>query len=241
MNQRFTRVLWLTLWWANAVCAAAPPCVEEVERAQHTLSEIFSKWPLHASGDPLDAAVQSLTLRLATRADIAERRHWRVHVIRDSKTNAFSIGDGHIFVTEGMLRFVASEAELMTLLAHEFAHHIAQHFCTPPPRGILHRMFGPDEDSTRHRVGSLTALIDPAKEQQADRMAVSILEHAGYDPRAALSLATRMTAEGVVSDFQHGGRIAALRDLLAERRAPIAAPEPSGLFLQMKNALGRAP
>ena len=104
------------------------PCRAEVRRASDMLSKIFSQWPLRPKGDPVDRELQAITCQLALQSGKQQHRQWRTHVLCDSRLNAFLIGDGHIFVTEGMLRLVDSEAELAALRSHEFAQQVAGHF-----------------------------------------------------------------------------------------------------------------
>lgn len=44
------------------------------------------------------------------------------HVVDQSDANIFSLSDGFVFVTRGLLVLVANEAELANLIAHELAH-----------------------------------------------------------------------------------------------------------------------
>jgi beta-barrel assembly-enhancing protease len=227
----------MTLVAASPACVAADQCQAESRRASATLSRIFREWPLHPSGDPLDAAVKRLADDLAARSGESRSRRWRTHVVRDRNLNAFSIGDGHIFITEGMLGFVRNEGELAALLAHEFGHHLAGHFCSSRRRGL----FGNKQDDAqaRKQVGSLTALVDPEREREADLHAVRILDSAGYDPRVAIELALRMARNGGSgAHFQYAHRIEALNELLATRPAQTTPSAPDSIdFENLKQAL----
>jgi predicted Zn-dependent protease len=220
---------------------AEPPCQAEVLRANTTLSRIFREWPLHPSGDGVAGPVQRLTDELAARSGESSSRRWRTHIVRDRNLNAFSVGDGHIFITEGMLSFVRNEGELAALLAHEFGHHLAGHFCEERRRrGFFGNIFGgrDRETAARKQVGSLTALIDPEKERAADMIAVRVLDRAGYDPRAAIELAMRMARNGSGAHFQYEHRIEALNDLLVTRPARTTpTPPDSSTFVELKQAL----
>ena len=66
----------------------------------------------------------------------------------------------------------------------------------------------------RQGVGSLTQVIDIAKELEADRLAVQILDRAGYDPRAVLTMAKRLPAGDSFHHLRDQRRIRALEDLL---------------------------
>ncbi|MGH8595564.1 MAG: M48 family metallopeptidase, partial [Gammaproteobacteria bacterium] len=211
------------------------PCAAEVKRANDTLSKIFRQWPLRATGESVTQSAQAVANQLALRAGEQTHRRWRIHVIRDSKLNAFSIGDGHVFVTEGMLRFVASEDELAAVLAHEFAHHVAGHFCQSRG-GFLKHLFN-GSDRTVATVGTLSASIDPTKEREADRIGAIIMERGGYNPRAAVLLAARMAGTGTPAHFQYGQRIEALQAQLADKPPASWDAETSAAFTRMKTAL----
>jgi len=213
-------------------------CPDEVARARDTLSTIFIQWPLRPSGDPVAKDLQTITSELALRSGEQHHRQWRTHVLRDSKLNAFSIGDGHIFVTEGILRFVDSEAELAALLSHEFAHHIAGHFCQEKKKaGLLTHLFGGGDNHQQHQVGTLSASVDPDKERDADRIGAVILERGGFNPRNAVLLAARMSTTGTPAHFHYGQRIEAMQTFLANRPSANWYAKDSAAFLDMKAKL----
>ena len=218
-------------------------CSAEIERARDSLAKIFQEWPLRPSADAASQALDTITSSFAERAGEQAHRRWRTHIVRDSKLNAFSIGDGHVFVTEGMLRFVASEAELAALLAHEFAHHIAGHFCRQTrSAGFFRNFFSADDyGSSTSQVGELIASVDPEKEREADRIGAVILERGGYNPRVAIVLAARMAAAGVPAHFDYSQRIDALQEFIVGRAQTKWIELNSAAFERMKNALGSPP
>jgi len=231
----------LSLCLASPAWTQAERCAAEVQRAAATLGQIYRQWPLRPTSDRVVQGAQYVAARLS-RNETSSGRQWRVHVVRDAKLNAFSIGDGHVFLTEGMLRFVANEGELAAVIAHEFGHHLAGHFCASSRRrGFLGGLFGggKEDGATRSRVGTLTAVVDPEKEREADRIAVVVLDRAGYDPHRALQLAMRVARSGSSAHFQYGHRIEALQALLAGRPPDPFAQADSGEFLEMKRTLWR--
>ncbi len=217
-------------------------CDAEVRRAGDTLSKIFRQWPLRPSGEPVDRALQTITTQLALLAGEQDHRRWRTHVLRDSSLNAFSVGDGHIFVTEGMLRFVNNEAELAALLTHEFAHHVAGHFCLKPRRaGLVRHLFGGGDVPQGSKVGELSASMDSEKEREADRIGLVMLGRGGYDPRSAVQLAARMSTSGTPTHFQYEQRIEALQRLLVDKPSAKGNSPDTPAFVQMKSALRDQP
>lgn len=233
---RVALVLAALLPQAAAAEIVLQACDAEVQRAGATLAKIFRQWPLRPTGDAVNKALQTITTELALRSGEQHHRQWRTHVLRDSKMNAFSIGDGHIFVTEGMLRFVASEAELAALVSHEFAHHVAGHFCQRPRKGgLVRHLFGGEQQESP--VGELSASMDPDKEREADRIGTVMLARGGYNPRVAVLLAARISASGTPAHFQFDERIEALQKLLADRPQVNGNARESAAFTAMKDIL----
>lgn len=198
----------LAALWLCGGCAPraarGDDAAHERERAAATARRIELEWPLAGSG-PITNYIQSLGAALGRASGGTERR-WRFTVVRDLSTNAFAVGDGRIYVTEGVVTACQNEAEVAAILAHEMGHEIAGHLRPDASRAAASASFG-----------SVMLPLEPAKEKEADRLSLSLLERAGYDPRAALSIASRL-ASGDDRGAHHFGdaeRVAQLRDLLA--------------------------
>ena len=184
--------------------AQADACPEEKRRSVTIRERIEREWPLRET-DPVVQYIRGFGRRLAERAGIGRAASWRFEVVRDYSVNAFSIGDGLIYLTEGAILIAADEPELAAILAHEMGHQLAGHFCTGPipieeRKPWWEILLSPAEPalsgaSARRdaNFGSLRRGIDPAKEREADRLAADILRAADYDPMAR-SAATGMTS-----------------------------------------------
>ncbi len=214
----------LSFWLAAsaAQAEAAGFCEGERERARTNAERIEREWPLRGSGEGISLYTQSLVERLAEKS----RRHdiaWRVAVVRNRAPNAFAAGGGYLYLTDGALVFSASESELAAILAHEMGHQLSGHFCPRERPGFFRWLFGQTGDSDEvpatnvqsRDLGSLTLVVDLAKEQEADRQAVGILREAGYDPRAMLDVAKRLPSGGRPSHLQDPRRIRSLEAALA--------------------------
>lgn len=181
-----------------ASAAAAVPCPEQQAAIDASLQRIYNEWPLRASSDHPSRYVQNLASRLAADSGRPELMHWKVALVRNLAPNAFSIGNGYAFVTDGALRFVLNESELAAILAHELGHELAGHFCAPKTTtgsgGLFDLFSRPEPEPNRIGVGSLTQVIDPSKEREADDIALSLLWSAGFNPRALLDMALRLPA-----------------------------------------------
>ncbi|MGR8998494.1 MAG: M48 family metallopeptidase [Gammaproteobacteria bacterium] len=175
-------------------------CASEQQTAQASLQQIENEWPMRGSGDALSQYVQKLGFRLAYFSIYGRNIPWRFFVVRNLAPNAFSIGGGYVFITDGAVNFVQNESELASILAHELGHELAGHFCgasdLSDSRGLFDIFSNPVTQQHQVGIGSMTLAIDPVKEQQADQIAISILQAGGYDPRAMLDAARRMHSGG---------------------------------------------
>jgi predicted Zn-dependent protease len=243
--------VWLRgVWWlaAGTVGAlgwpiAGSPCDEQ--GAEAIVRRVQEEWPVRASGDPIAAYVQGLGIRLARAAPSAPGqvpRRWWFHVIRDRSVYAFAVGDGHVFVTDGVILFARDESDLAAVLGHEMGHELAGHLCAGPPPTLWERlvdMFGGglrEKDGARHvAIGSLTQVIDPAKEREADRISLRLLSNAGFDPHAMLGVARRLPRADEAGHLADPQRVSALQQLL--RRIPPVEAESSKGFLRVRAAL----
>ena len=169
---------------AGTAVRDASACPGERERARRLAAELNETWPIR-NNDPVTALVRDLGERVAKAAPRLPYP-WRFTVVRHRTANAFSIGEGRIYVHDGSIRQVRSESELAALIAHEMSHQLRGHFCPQSPRA------GAPANSKQHKVGSVYQRIDPAKEIEADKTALEMLDIAGFDPHATLRMARRV-------------------------------------------------
>jgi predicted Zn-dependent protease len=92
----------------------------EVEIAAQGMESIRRDLPVLAN-----PAVRSYVRRVGERIVAASDRPditWTFEVIDDDQMNAFTIGDGKVFVYKGLLTRLENEAQLAGVMAHEIAH-----------------------------------------------------------------------------------------------------------------------
>jgi beta-barrel assembly-enhancing protease len=217
-------------------------CPSEQQRARTLAGHIAQEWPIRGSGDYVSRYVQSLGDRLAARAAKARPGQWHFVVLRDRSANAFSIGDGRVYVTEGALLFARDESEMAAILAHEIGHQIAGHFCPPPPSSgsalgdLRERLFSKRQnDRVEMEIGSLVQVIDEQKEREADSHAVQVLTDAGYDARAMLRVARRLAGSAGIGHWHDGRRVQALERLVADSHSRYVHSPAE--FLRVRRAL----
>lgn len=133
--------------------------------------------------------------RYTTRKNI----DYDIHVLKDKRSlNAFSIAGGHLYITEKMLDWVESEAELAFILAHEIAHVDHKHSVGKVQKMIL------SKELSRHFLGEeytniaanlsllLTAPFGQIDEYEADRQGAVLALKAGYNPRDGMRFFEKM-------------------------------------------------
>lgn len=117
---------------------------------------------------------------------------WHFGVIESNDINAFAAPGGYIFLTRGLYRMLASEAELAGVLAHEIGHVIRQHHLKILQQSRLLDLGGKllaketgDSSAVQKLIGSgaevVARALDKSAELEADRIAVVLSTRAGYD------------------------------------------------------------
>jgi predicted Zn-dependent protease len=191
----------VALWVGCAQSTSvAGDCQHERARARNVARKISEEWPLR-SADYVADLVQAVVGRLAA---VEQQRSWKLVVFRSRNAEAYSIGDGRIYVSDGAVRACETESELAAILAHEMAHQILGHFCEAGGGG-----------RGRSSVGSISLSIDPSKELAADRFGLDLMARGGYDPRAALSIVRRVQSGTPRGHLDEMGRVVRLEGLLA--------------------------
>jgi predicted Zn-dependent protease len=107
-----------------------------------------------------------------------------VNLLDSDRVNAAAGADGRILVTRGLLALARSEAEIASVLAHEVGHVVAGHV----------RLRAERSSETGVAGAASQAAFDRAQELEADRIGISGMARAGYDPAAAVAFLARLDA-----------------------------------------------
>jgi predicted Zn-dependent protease len=118
-------------------------------------------------------------------------------VLADPRTvNAFALPGGPIFITEGLLRLLRSEAEVAGVLGHEIGHvlarHSAEHLAKQQlTQGLIGAVIVGSGDYSAGQMAQVVGSLVNMKygredELEADTLGVRIMAEGGYDPRALL-------------------------------------------------------
>lgn len=163
-----------------------------------------------------NAAYQRTAGQVAARLLTASGRkpsEWEVVVFASQEVNAFALPNKKIGVYEGMMKLVAGEAELAAVMGHEIGHvdknHAAERVNSQAATEIGLQLAGaalgatsgtdPQAISALLGLGAQYGLLLPYsrnQELEADRLGLTSMAKAGYDPRAAIALWQKMQAQG---------------------------------------------
>jgi predicted Zn-dependent protease len=113
----------------------------------------------------------------------AEAPRPRVAVTRSTERNAGAFSDGLVLISTGFLAALADEAQAAAAFSHEVAHFLAR-----DPLSALH--------SRRQSASTVTRMtLSRAREEEADRLGLELMERAGYDPHGMIEMLTLLGSE----------------------------------------------
>ena len=143
-------------------------------------------------------------------ASVAERNdyHWEFRLISSANQNAFCLPGGKVAIYEGILPVCEDEAGLAVVMSHEIAHALARHggermsqnLAVDSAKIIAEKLAGRFAANRKeilmqaYGVGSKYGVLLPysrRQESEADRIGLTLMAKAGYDPSAAPGFWTR--------------------------------------------------
>jgi len=178
----------------------------EAKLGEEAFAEIKAKSKI--SQDPqANAMVQRVAQRIA--AASGYQANWEVIVIDEPQVNAFALPGGKIAVYRGILPVAKDDAGLATVLSHEVGHVIAHHGAerisqsellnvgTSVLATVLSGTTGIDPQAAATLLGAgatygIQLPFSRNQEYEADRIGLTLMAKAGYDPRAAVPFWERM-------------------------------------------------
>lgn len=143
--------------------------------------------------DPeLQKYVSDLGMRLA-KASERPNLPWQFTVVDQPAINAFAVPGGFIYVTRGILAFLADEAELVGVLGHEIGHVTARHSAQQYTRtlggvigltalGVFVPAARPFGQISETALGLLFLRYGREDELQSDRLGARYAVAGGWDP-----------------------------------------------------------
>ena len=171
---------------------AAPRKITQRDDASH--KAIIEKYGGIYQHSGLEGLINTVLTRLVS--VLQHPRHFfSVTVLNSPGLNAFSLPNGSLYITRGLLTLANDSSELAAVLAHEMAHVIAHHGLVRQKklkaakigRRIVDEALG-DSISTRIALmANQLRFLEFSREQEleADALGIRMIGHAGYDPYAS--------------------------------------------------------
>ena len=168
--------------------------------------------------------IKSLGNRLLSAAD-SPGRPIEFFVVRDDAVNAFALIGGHIGIHTGLILLTQNESELAGVVGHEIAHILQRHqsrlyqsqgrYQLASLAALALAILASRGNSSQSGQVTEAALVSASAiaiqgqldytrehEREADRVGVTLLERAGYDPRGMVSFFERMQRANRLSEFK---------------------------------------
>jgi predicted Zn-dependent protease len=160
------------------------------------------------------AAAAEEFLKESGAGDKIKNYKWEFNVIKDAKTaNAWCMPGGKVAVYTGILPFTKNEAGLAVVLGHEVAHAIAEHGNERMSQALIAQLGGvalavalakqPEETTqlfmAAYGITANVGVLLPYSrlhESEADRIGLTLMAKAGYDPHEAVRFWQAMSAQG---------------------------------------------
>ena len=174
---------------------------EEVQLGRALDKEIHKQYDIIE-----DAKVDSfLAVRGGELIQASKRRDIEYHfaLVNDEVVNAFAIPGGYCYVNLGLFRQSESEAELISVLAHEINHVVHRHSMKRLTQiqlaGLATDLLLGDAGTTANTVASLfttMGLLNYSRvaEREADRDGLYTMYGADYDPQGMVDMFEKLNA-----------------------------------------------
>lgn len=163
--------------------------------------------------DPKLNAYVACVARAVTAETGEGDKAWGVVLFKDDEVNAFALPGGHIGVYTGLFKAAKNQDQLAAVLGHEVSHVLARHanerasqqLATQEVITFASGVLAGQDPSKRNLtlavlgVGAQVGVLLPfsrAQESEADRMGLTLMARAGFDPRQAVALWQNMEQLG---------------------------------------------
>ncbi|RYG28461.1 MAG: M48 family peptidase, partial [Chitinophagaceae bacterium] len=133
---------------------------------------------------------------------------WEFNLIQSNDINAWCMPGGKVAVFTGILPVTLTDAGLATVMGHEIAHAIAKHSSERYSQAMIAQGLGSLAGAAVTKseagnavfqqvfgVGTQASVLLPnsrRQESEADRLGLTFMAMAGYNPREAIALWERM-------------------------------------------------
>lgn len=184
---------------------------QELKLGDDAYKETVSKNRLSTRSD-WQAQLRRVGQRIAAAADKPEFK-WEYNVIQGTEINAFALPGGKVAFWEGIMPVAQDDNGIAVIMGHEVAHALARHGAERMSQTLGAEILGQiisvgigkvspgihDEVLQAYGLGTTVGVLLPwgrTQESEADRIGLTLMAKAGYDPAAAIGFWERMSKIG---------------------------------------------
>jgi predicted Zn-dependent protease len=182
---------------------------QEIALGQQADAEVRRDMGIYDSPE-LERYVSDIGMRLA-RESHRPNLPWTFTIVDNPAINAFALPGGYIYITRGILPYLADESELAGVLGHEIGHVTARHAAQQYTRStggtigmIALSIFVPGArpfgDLASTGMGLLFLKYGRGDELQADRLGLEYASKSGWDPSGVPSFLTTLSKVDTISE-----------------------------------------
>jgi predicted Zn-dependent protease len=165
---------------------------QEIAMGRDSDPQVQSEYGV-ADNRALQTYVQTLGQKLS-RVSHRPALEWHFTVVDSPVVNAFAIPGGYVYLTRGILAYLANEAELAGVMGHEIGHVTARHSVRQMTRqelaqfglgvgSILSPSVGQLGNVAESGLGLVFLRFSRDDEREADKLGVEYAARSAYDPR----------------------------------------------------------
>ena len=184
---------------------------QELQLGNDAYKETLNKNHLSTRSD-WQTQVRRVGQRIAAAADKPDYK-WEFNVIQGKEINAFALPGGKVAFWEGIMPVAQDDSGVAVIMGHEVAHALARHGAERMSQSMGAELLGQiisvgigqvspgihDEVLQAYGLGATVGVLLPwgrTQESEADRIGLTLMAKAGYDPATAVAFWERMSKIG---------------------------------------------
>lgn len=209
----------------SAGTRTVPASISQADKAQGAKAhpQLLEEFGGSVPG-PQATYVSSVGKNIAVQSGLSNARgDFTVTLLNSPVNNAFAIPGGYVYVTRQLTALMNNEAELAGVLGHEVGHVAARHAAKRQQAAQRNQILGVLGsilsgvllgDSSLGQLGQklfsqgsqlLTLKYSRSQELEADKLGITYLKRAGYDPRAMGTVLESLARQNALEAQLRGG------------------------------------
>ena len=181
---------------------------QELQLGDQAYQETLKKNRLSTRSD-WQAQLRRVGQRIAAATDKPDYK-WEFNLIQGKEINAFALPGGKVVFWEGMMPVAQDDNGIAVVMGHEIAHALARHGAERMSQTMGAQAIGEllaagvgqvspgmrDDFLKVYGLGTTVGILLPwgrTQESEADRIGLTLMAKAGYDPASAIAFWERMS------------------------------------------------